>query len=251
MSHRILPAEARDGRERLPPIRRVEILGALLFIGIFAILSALVLMSRLGPEVLTGHAGNASVATSVNVSPGTPFTCDYTFAPGTTLASFPCLPPSITRDEFFANLSGGGGDVEAIYAYTPQTSGRWQVYNASLPNYTVQSLSSIGQLEGYYFVMGGSERLVYVGYLPRFTPIGLVQGWNLVAYPSNTTRDIATALATINTTYREAKALEGTEESGSYLVDHPPPGGETLTNMSIYHGYWILMNASAEWTVGP
>ncbi len=251
MNHRILPANARGDPRQIRPIHRVEILGAILFLGIFAIFSALVLLSRLNPAILTGHAENASVATTVNITNGTIFTCDYTFVPGTSLASFPCLPPSITRDEFFANLSAGGSGVQAIYAYTPSTDGKWRVYNASLPNYTVQSLTALGQLEGYYFVMDGNDRLVYEGYLPKSTPIFLFPGWNLVAYPSNATRDLASAIATINASYEEIKTLEGTEQSGTYLVDYPPPGGETLTNMSLYHGYWILMNASATWTVGP
>jgi hypothetical protein len=135
-----------------------------------------------------------------------------------------------------------------MYRYTPWTNGRWQVYNSSLPGYVVQSLAEVSRQEGIYFVMGSPETFSYSGVLPHTTNVQLRQGWNLAGYPSNVTRPLNESLATINDTYTEIKTLEGTEESGLYLVSFNPGGG-SLTNTSIYHGYWINLTAPDTWVV--
>ncbi len=242
--HRILP---RPRSRTLHPLHRSETLAALLFLGLFGVFSLLLLTSRLSPAKLTGHAQN--VSTTVNVSPSPPFVCNHTLQQGTNLASFPCLPYQIDRQDFFENISGNGSAVAAMYRYTPWSAGQWQVYNGSLPNYTVQSLASFGRDDGIYFVMDAPETVVYSGYLPNSSTLPLLSGWNLVGYPSATTKPIDESLATINDTYIVVRTLEGTEESGSYLEDTPPPGGETLTNTSIYHGYWMRLSTADNWVV--
>ncbi len=246
MAHRILPRR----EPLLHPLHRAERLGLLLFLGLFVVFSFLIVASRLSLSPLTGHVPEASTATRVNVTnQSAPFTCIHTLPAGTSLVSIPCLELTLPRQRFLSNFSAGGSNVAVIYKYTPFTSGKWSVYNASLPNYTVQSLSSVGRLDGLYFVMDAPETVTYTGFLPPQTSMALRAGWNLVGYPSNRTQDLAPLLSSVAGTYALVETLEGTRENGTYLTDTPPPGGETLLNMSIYHGYWFRMASATTWVV--
>lgn len=249
MSHRILPQNTSRAQSTTHhPLHRFEILATILFLSLFTLFSFLILLSKLHSSLLTGHDINISVVTAVNVSASPFFTCNADIPAGTSLKSFPCLPIAISTQDFFINLSDNGADVAAMYTYTPWTRGRWMVYNASLPNYTVQSLTQLGNLNGVYFVMTAPATLNYSGVVPHLTTLELGQGWNLVGYPSGLTQPLNESLASINDTYTEIETLEGTEENGVYLVAFNPGGG-TLTNTTPFYGYWIYLNASADWVL--
>jgi len=256
--HRILPLAARrtgtaagggtdpDARH---PLHRAEILAVFLFIGLFAVFAILVLASWLHLSVLTGHASEGETITHVNVTGARVFVCNTTIPAGTSLESFPCIPLELPRADLFAALVSGGASVLSMYRYTPWTDGRWSVYNASLPNYTIQSLTTVSPTDGIYFILSSEDTMVYNGFLSSMLNIPLRKGWNLVGYPYNETTGLAAGLASVNATYLEVKTLEGTEESGSYLADTPPPGGETLQNFSLYHGYWFRMSSAGMWVI--
>lgn len=240
--HQILPRQPSP----IPPTERLAIY---LFLSLFLIFSFLLLGSRLAETKVTGRAQD--VATSVNVTGGLFYTCNLTLRTGMNLVSVPCLPLNFPREDFFNNLSSGGANVEVIYKYTPQSNGQWEVYNASLPSYVVQNLYTFNAMQGIYFRMAAPESLTYNGPISSLNNIPLLRGWNLVGYPSLTTRNLSESIASINDTYLLIKTLEGTEEMGTYLADTPPPGNETLTNTSIYHGYWIRQSANDVWQVLP
>ena len=249
MNRRILPSADNHAPNTIHhPLHRFEILAAILFLSLFSLFSILILASRLNPSFLSGHVINDTMLATVNVTPSPSFSCNDTLPPGTSLDSFPCLLISVPRDEFFKNLSANGTNVLVMYRYTPWTDGKWSVYNASLPTYTVQNLNEVSRLDGIYFVMAGPETLLYAGPLPNATHLQLHPGWNLAGYPSNDTQSLDVSLATINSTYTLIETLEGTEENGTYLFANNPGGG-TLTNTSIYHGYWINMTADDTWVV--
>ncbi len=247
--HRILPTprEAPSHAARRAPSRPRQLM-AWFIIALTLLLIVTIALSKLAPTHLTGRSQKA-VSTSVNVSSSEPFTCDTTFGPGTILKSFPCIPLEISPEEFFENLSQKGGNVGAMFKYAPNSASKWEVYNSSLPNYTTQTLSEFGRFDGVYFVMKGSERLVYLGYMPASINVPMKAGWNLVGYPATQNRQLGIGLSTINTSYTVVKTLEGTAETGTYLVDTPPPGGETLTELELYHGYWINLTSAKEWSV--
>jgi hypothetical protein len=246
MRHRILPQPRAP--QRVHPLHRLEFLIMSLVAVLLLLLAVIVFSSRLFPTLLTGQASNGSVATSVNITGYNPFECNRTLPQGTSLASFPCVLLQISRQDFFLHLSGSGASVQAIYRYTPASRGKWQVYNVSLPNYTVQSLRSFARTDALYFVMSGEERFAYPGVLPVPTNVQLRQGWNLVGYPSNTTKPVGEALSNVNDTYILVRTLEGTLESGSYL-SYARVGGGTLSNMTLYNGYWLWMSAADTWVV--
>lgn len=242
--HRILPT--RSPRE-LHPLHRPERLALYLFLGLFLLFAALLLLSRLASVKVTGLASSQEVAARVNITNVTFFDCDVVIPEGTSLMSFACLSLSNPIEEFRENLSAPQA-LRALYAYRPWREGRWAAYNASLPNYTVQ-LGHVGNQDGLYLVMGQAARFRYSGILPYNSSISLRRGWNLVGYPSNTTRNLSESLASIESTYLLLKDLVGTEESGYYLVDTPPPGGETLNETRLYEAYWINISTGDTWVV--
>ncbi len=241
--HRILPTR----RPTPVPLHTPTKLSLYLFLGLFLIFSLLLLSSRLAPQKVTGRT--ALVATTLNVTGGQHFNCNLTIPAGTSLLSLPCLPIEEDVSQVLANLSSGGANVKALYKYTPTTSGRWQAYNGSLPSWVVQSLQNFGNQDGVYFLMAAQDSFFYQGYLPQLSVVPLRPGWNLVGWPTNKTENLSEALASINDTYRRIRAVNGTVESGGYLEDWPPPGGQNLTNVSIYHGYWINMSATDHWVI--
>lgn|GEM_PF-2703242 len=257
--HRIIPEQAPSGvspsRQRrhtqLLTLHHPAVLGTLLFLGLFLIFALLILASKLAPDKLTARAPSLAqnVSTSVNITAGTPFICNVAIPQGTNLMSFPCLPIVYNLENFLTHFGSAGANIGALYKYTPSSTGKWQAYNASLPNWTVQTLSSFGDQDSIYLVMDSGDSFFMNGYVASNSSITLRTGWNLIGWPTNRTRDIADAIRTVNTSYTYLKTLEGTEETGGYLVDWPPPGGDNLTNMSIYHGYWFNMSANSLWVV--
>jgi len=247
--HRILPKP--ETTESLTAYRRTSTarkLTAWFLLFIIAVLVVMLALSRLAPTHLTGRLPGP-VGSHVNVSNSSTFTCDTTLQTGTILKSFPCITLDLDREEFLENLSLDGANVGAMFKYAPTRASKWEVYNGSLPNYTTQTLNAFGRFDGVYFVMTGSERFVYLGYMPEESAERLRAGWNLIGYPSTQNRSLGSGLSTINTSYTVIKTLEGSEETGAYLVDTPPPGGETLTTMEVYHGYWINLTSVKDWTV--
>ncbi len=257
--HRIIPKDAlarvrpsHQARHTRPrSLHHPAVLGTLLFLTLFAIFALLILASRLAPDKLTAHAPSASqnVSTRVNITAGTPFVCDVSIPQGTNLMSFPCLPIEYNIANFLTHFGSEGANIGALYKYTPSSDGQWEAYNGSLPNWTVQTLGRFGDQDGIYLVMDSGDTFVMDGYLASNSSITLRTGWNLVGWPTNRTRDLVDAVRSVNTSYTYLKTLEGTEEAGGYLLDWPPPGADSLTNMSAYHGYWFNMSANDLWVV--
>lgn len=243
-NHRILPAH-----RRRPTHHRAPVLVAFLFIGLFAIFTLLVLASKLSPAKMTALALNDRSATTVNITGVTATNCNTTIPLGTSLQSFSCIPISMTRQEFFTNLSAGGANVEVMYKYTPSSNGQWQAYNASLPSSVVQTLTDFGNLDGIYFKTNAPEYFNYYGFLPSSSNILIRSGWNLIGYPTNRVKSLGLSIQSINDSYAYISTLEGTEETGQYLWDVPPPGGDTLLNTTPFHGYWIRNTVQDYWVV--
>jgi len=240
MKHRILP----EPRREPAPLHTPAKLSLYLFLGLFLIFTLLLLSSRLAPQKVTGRT---TIATRVNVTGGQHFNCSLAIPAGTSLLSLPCLPIEEPLANVLAGLASGGSTVGALYTYT--TASTWRAYNGSLPSWVVQSLQTVGNQEGVYFVMDAPDTFFYEGYLPTLSAIPLHQGWNLVGWPSNRTENLSTALASINSSYARIRAVNATVETGGYLEDWPPPGGQNLTGTSIYHGYWINMSLADTWVI--
>ncbi len=243
--HRILPRRARPHH----PVHHPGVQGVFLFLGLFAVFTLLVFASKLSPAKLTGHASNISVDTYVNITGSLRSICDTPIPEGTSLMSFHCLPDFHPIDQFKQNMSFEGRRIRALFQYTPLTNGKWYAYNDSLPNWTVQSLTSFGKDDGIYFVVQWGSHFTYNGFFVNNSAIQLRPGWNMVGYPSNKTKLLNESLGSINDTYRVIRALERTEEAGVYLQDVPPPMGDPLTNTSPYYGYWINMSVGDTWVV--
>lgn len=243
-NHRILPR--RKEARLASSLHHPQFLGLILFFCLFAIFSILILSSKLHPIGIQGHAEAGSRA---NISNSTAYLCNLSIAVGTNLVSLPCLPLSTTLLDFFSSFSDNGSGIESIYVYNPLLQQRWEVYNDSLPSYVVPSLTTVDHRDGIYLTMSAPEQFTLLGYIPSVSTFRLYPGWNLQGYPSKTTRDLTTSLATIINTYARIKTLNGTEESGNYLYDDAPPGGETLNQTEMYHGYWFYMNYTDDWQV--
>ncbi|MBR9692802.1 hypothetical protein GOV07_02605 [Candidatus Woesearchaeota archaeon] len=241
--HRILPLHRRQVHHHRP-----QVLGALLFLGLFTIFTLLILASKLSPAKITAHALTQNVSTRVNVTGATFYNCTTDIPVGTSLKSFNCIPLSLPFSNFMNSLSSSGSGVKVIYKYTPWSNGKWQAYNRSLSSSVVQ-MNSLGNQDGFYFLMDASETFLYEGFLPFNSSILIRPGWNLVGYPTNRTKPLALSIQSINTTYEFIETLEGTEEVGAYLWDVPPPGNDTLFNTTPFHGFWIRNTIQDNWMV--
>lgn len=214
--------------------------------GIFLFILVIILLkSSLSPYLITAKAPNASTGTYVNVSNSTMYWCNVSIPAGTSMVSFPCLPPNIGMSTFIQGFDNES--VEVVYRYTPGSTSKWLVYNGSLPSYAQNTLSGIGKEYGYYVVLSQQDRFQYEGILASTSTTLLQPGWNLVGYGSNRTQNLTESLASINDTYNTIKTLQTTEEAGVYLVNSSTLG--TLNNTSAYKAYWIDMDAQDIWVV--
>jgi hypothetical protein len=130
------------------------------------------------------------------------------------------------------------GQYEAAWAYRPGTRdpwrGDWEVKNTS-------SLTSLDKANGFWIRMMVAGEMAVAGAVPQATNLALVDGWNLVGYPSFVDRTVADALAGL-----PVEAVEGYDDAaGPYFLRALSPGDVLRAG----DAYWIQVSASIVWTV--
>jgi hypothetical protein len=189
-------------------------------------------------------AGKAvDVGTTAYIINATSQTCNFTAKTGYNIVSVPCLSTATPIADVINPSS-----VVAIYQYVPNDPDSWRVYNPNLPSYVVSDLAYISRRPGYIALMRTPESRTINGIEPLYTTISLVPGWNLVGYPSHTTRNASDAFSLINASFTRAMTYDKPTEA---FVQYDNPSGGTLRNVTPGSGYWINATANAMWTVYP
>jgi hypothetical protein len=156
---------------------------------------------------------------------------------GWNLISIPLIQSNTSSEHVLQTLEL---NYSAIQGHHAGRSRPWLHWHRDKPNYFNDVVEIIHE-KGYYIDMVNPDNLVVAGKVPTSTQIHLKAGWNLVGYPSLTTRTRDDALSSIFGNYNKVffyNATKGKEEA---------VGPSDI--MSPWLGYWIHATSECEWDV--
>ncbi|NQE52964.1 Cell surface glycoprotein, partial [ANME-1 cluster archaeon GoMg3.2] len=151
---------------------------------------------------------------------------------GWNLISIPLVPEDTNIDSVFSSMTGNYSIV-----WTTTSTGGWKSSNQAFGK-----LTEITVDKGYLIYMTAPDTLVIEGTKPDTTTIDLVNGWNLVGYPSRATRSITDVLSGV--TY---DVVWTTTSTGGWKSSNQAFG--KLTDMSPGKGYTVYAQTSGSYTV--
>ena len=144
-------------------------------------------------------------------------------------------------------LSSIAGKYEVVRTYSAADTGDpWKMYDVSAPSYA-NDLTDIDNTRGIWIRMSSPGTLTVSGTMPNTTSISLSPGWNLIGYPAQTSREVATALSSINGKYASVWGYNAADTGDPLKVYDVvvPSYVNDLTQLQPGWGYWVNMNTSA------
>jgi len=168
--------------------------------------------------------------------------------PGWNLISAPLSPDSTTITEVLSSIEG---QYDLVYAYDASDVGDpWKKYNTAAPSF-LNDLTEIDETMGLWIRVTEAVTLTIPGSVPSSTDISLYAGWNLVGYPSQTTRPVTEALANIDGSYDLVYAYDASDAADPWKKYNTaaPSFLNDLTEMGPDRGYWMRVSEDCVWTV--
>jgi len=161
------------------------------------------------------------------------------------------VPRHLGDTSVTAVLSNIEGQYDLVYAYdASDTADPWKKYNTAAPSF-LNDLTDIDETMGLWIRATEAVTLTVSGSVPSSTDISLYTGWNLVGYPSQTTRTVAEALASIEGKYDLVYAYDAwdAEDPWKKYNTAAPPFLNDLTEIGPTWGYWIRVSEDCTWTL--
>jgi hypothetical protein len=130
-----------------------------------------------------------------------------------------------------------------------------QYYDSSDPidrwkDTNIGDLTEINNTMGFWLYVDSSDHLITAGLLPNSTVINLYSGWNLVGYPSYTSRFLGDALSSVF--WESVQHYNSYDAQGDYWKHNStrkPSYLNDLNSMNTGEGYWIFVTKDCTWTV--
>ncbi|MFH1929059.1 MAG: hypothetical protein ABIK79_12950 [Chloroflexota bacterium] len=138
-----------------------------------------------------------------------------------------------------------------VYVYhASDAADPWKKYNTAAPSF-LNDLADIDETMGLWIRATEAVTLTVSGSVPSSPTIDLCEGWNLVGYPSQTTRPITEALAGIEVKYDLVYAYDAWDAADPWKKYNTaaPPFLNDLTEMGPGLGYWIRVSEDCVWSV--
>jgi carbohydrate-selective porin OprB len=143
-------------------------------------------------------------------------------------------------------LSSINGQYSIVWAYNASdTADHWKKF---VPGAAVgNDLSDMGVSWGYWVrVNATSATLNISGTAPTSTDIPMVEGWNLVGYPSTTAQTVTSGLSSISGKYSIVWGYNASDTSDTWKKFVPGAAvGNDLQALTPGFGYWIRLNATS------
>ena len=165
---------------------------------------------------------------------------------GWNLVSIPIVPSSTTFNDVLASIVG---EYDLVYSYiASDPTDPWKKYNTAAPPF-LNDLTEINERMGFWIRTSGAKPLTVSGVAPLSPTIPLVTGWNLVGYPSQVTRPITEALASIAGKYDLVYTYDASDMADPWKKYNvaAPPFLNDLVVMSPRRGYWIRVTQDCTW----
>jgi hypothetical protein len=113
----------------------------------------------------------------------------------------------------------------------------WKMYN---PTKATNDLLKVNHTMALWIYVHSDTNLLVVGKVPTTTNINLLEGWNLVGYPSFIARNVEDAMSGVTYDRVEGYDALSIQSHSLYLEDDTMIAG---------YGYWIKIDAPAVWNV--
>jgi len=161
--------------------------------------------------------------------------------PGWNLVSRHVIPDNTSVGQFLASIQGKYDRVSAV---DPADPTRFLVFT---PGGAGNTLASLDNTMGFWIRMTQPAFLSPQGRLPATTDIPLKKGWNLVGWPSFSTKPVGTALSSIAGKFDQVLAYDASDAADPWKRFDPaaPAFGSDLRAMRPLLGYWIHMTEAA------
>lgn len=146
------------------------------------------------------------------------------------LISTPYQLVNITTRSFVNSIS------EKNWTLKNYNSSGWKgaYFNISEDDWT---LNDIERTYGYYIRLNSSSVLEIEGIYINKTNISLKMGWNMIGYPSNSTKNLSTALSSITGKWTMLWSLYN--NTWGWNNPHDPLFPFEIKNLTPGRGYWI------------
>jgi len=194
-------------------------------------------------DVRVEKDGHASTATALDVDP-----IETYLSVGWNLISYRLSPASTVITDVLSSIEG---QYDLVYAYhASDVADPWKKYNTAAPSF-LNDLTDIDETIGLWIRATEPVTLTVSGSVPSSTDISLYTGWNLVGYPSQTTRAVTEALASIEGKYDLVYAYDAWDAADPWKKYNTaaPPFLNDLTEMGPGWGYWIRVSEDCVWSV--
>ena len=124
----------------------------------------------------------------------------------------------------------------------------WKKFNTAAPAY-LNDLMAVDERMGLWIRATEAATLTVAGTLPLSPSIALKAGWNLVGYPSSTTRALPDVLSSVPFSLVYAYDAFTAGNPWQKFDPNVPPYVNSLNAMTPARGYWIAVGDNAVWTV--
>ncbi|ODS36940.1 MAG: hypothetical protein A7315_04445 [Candidatus Altiarchaeales archaeon WOR_SM1_79] len=179
----------------------------------------------------TCDTGNWNDDGTTNCTRTCPKTHTIQLLQGWNLISIPLQPANTSLWHVLAPIQG---KFDKVFAY----KGSW-IYKALYDGVWYGDLDKIESGTGYWIYANDDVNRTIYGYPPDKN-ISLGKGWSLIGWPSNETRDIEEALASINDSYNKVFTYD--QSTGwEYKALYDGIWHGDLSDMEPGRGYWIYM----------
>jgi uncharacterized repeat protein (TIGR02543 family) len=169
-------------------------------------------------------------------------TQDIILEPGWNLVSFRLHPVNTAIAEVLSSISG---NYDLVYAWDAGTQ-TWDLYDVNATPHG--DLTDLDEKMDFWIHMTAADMLAVTGSVPTgSTEVPLQSGWNLVGYPSVTSRGVNAALAPdVGENYSLVYAYHAGETPSWKRFERTAPGwSNTLINMDGGWGYWIQVSTTS------
>ena len=160
---------------------------------------------------------------------------------GWNLASLPLTPKNKTLPTLLKSIESS---YIKLFAYNSSSTSQWKMYVPN--NASISNLNEIGETTGFWIKMLSNATLTIESITQTTTNFTLKKGWNLIGYPSNTTKLINETLKNVETNLTAVFSYV----DGNWLSYAPnkPFYFNTLKNMTPGYGYWVKVSNDVNWS---
>jgi hypothetical protein len=145
-------------------------------------------------------------------------------------------------------LSPINGNYERAWAYDGcDSADPWKVYDPDVP---ASDLDALDETQGYWLLVTSPVTLTVDGVRPLETAISLCAGWNLIGYPSGTSREVTEVLADIEGKYDLVYGYDAADLLDPWKkYDPDAPFGNDLEEMQPGFGYWVRLTQPSTFVI--